>query len=115
MSQADLAAPQRVGFDDALQDLLANPLSISERVGSIVFQPLDRDDTPPAILVEDLLYDGGFLHLLSAHPGSGKSTLALFAAARVTDVGRDVVWLDYEMSPKQTWQRLIAVGASPDR
>ena len=50
------------------------------------------DDTPPAVLVEGIAWEGR-VTLLHARAGCGKSTLLAHAAAQVTRDGGAVIWI----------------------
>jgi hypothetical protein len=80
---------------------------------------LDGDDgvTPPDVLMR---VDGKFLlypgrtHSVAGEPNQGKTWLAIAAVAQCLLVGRRVVYLDYEDTPKGIVQRILKFGVPAD-
>lgn len=85
-----------------------------ELVGGIIFESirdfLENGIPDPEFLVDDVLYDGEHLHLISGHPGEGKTSWVMQLAWLVMAQGRDVVWFDYEGGKGPTVRRLLDVG-----
>ena len=60
---------------------------------------------PPAMLIDGMLYDG-MVHAWHGEPGAGKTLLALWAALRVMQEGRAVLYLDEEGSARTVAERM---------
>jgi hypothetical protein len=100
-----------------LLEQIAEKLEIppgAEVVGGVVFESLadllENGVDDPEFLVDDVLYDGDHVHLVSAHPGAGKTSWVMQLAWLVMAQERDVVWFDYEGGKKPTVRRLLDVG-----
>ena len=52
---------------------------------------------PPPMLIDGMLYEG-MVHAWHGEPGAGKTLLALWAALRIMQEGRKVLYLDEEGS-----------------
>lgn len=85
-----------------------------EVIGGVAFESLEELLTggveDPDLLVEDVLYDGDHVHLVSGHPGAGKTSWVMQLCWIVMAERRHVVWFDYEGGKKPTVRRLLDVG-----
>jgi hypothetical protein len=75
------------------------------------------EPTLPTMLARNdgkfLLYPG-LTHWLYGRAGTGKSFIALFAVVEALKAGQEVLYLDYEMSPRRVWDVLVNVlGVEP--
>lgn len=90
----------------------------AEVIAGIVFQSLadllEHGVEDPEFLVDDVLYDGDHVHLISAHPGAGKTSFVMQLVWLVMAEQREVVWFDYEGGLKPTVRRLLDVGVPKD-
>lgn len=91
-------------------ELAGGSASIDAESLELVWQEL----VPPDSLLRTdgvgLLQTGGISHVLFGDAGSGKTMLALKKAIEQTRLGRDVVWLDYEMGRKRLTNWLLRLG-----
>ena len=67
---------------------------------------------PPAMLIDGILYEG-MVHAWHGEPGAGKTLLALWAALRIMQEGRAVLYLDEEGSALTVAERMEGMGADP--
>jgi hypothetical protein len=67
---------------------------------------------PPPMLIDGILYEG-MVHAWHGEPGAGKTLLALWAALRVMEEGRPVLYLDEEGSAQTVAERMEGIGADP--
>ena len=78
----------------------------------------EPDDDLPTMLVRDdgacLVYPGR-IHVFAGEPESGKSWLALHLCAEQMDIGRHVVYVDFEDTLAGVIARLVALDVEPQR